>query len=60
MARMDCNTMKKQRSAAIVIRVHQEDRVPWKVMNASMVALIRTPNRVPITLPTPPVSAYRQ
>ena len=31
--------MKKQRSAAIVIRVHQEDRVPWKVMNASMVCL---------------------
>jgi len=40
-----------------VIRVHQEDNVPWKVINASMVALIMTPNRVPTTLPTPPVSS---
>ena len=49
--------MKKHKSAAIVIRVHQEESVPWKVINASIVALIRTPNRVPNTLPTPPVKS---
>ena len=56
MESIDCNTIKKQSNAAIVIRVHHDDNVPWNVMNASIVALINTPNNVPITLPTPPVS----
>lgn len=56
-ASTDWSTIKKQSNAAIVILVHQDDRVPWNVINASIVALIRTPNSVPKTLPTPPVSS---
>jgi len=47
--------MKNARRAAIVIRVHHEERVPWKVMKVSIVPLIRTPKRDPKTFPTPPV-----
>ena len=39
----------------MVILTHQEESVPWKVIKDSMVPLIKTPKRLPITFPTPPV-----
>lgn len=51
-----CKIIKKHSRAAIAILVHQEDKVPWKVMRDSMVPLISTPNKLPTTFPTPPVN----
>lgn len=39
----------------MAILVHQEDKVPWKVISDSMVPLMSTPNKLPMTFPTPPV-----
>lgn len=51
-----CSTMKNAKRAEIMILDHQEERFPWKETKVSIVALISTPNNVPYTLPTPPVS----
>lgn len=48
--------MKKHSNAAITILVHQDDKVPWNVIKVSIVPLIKTPKRLPITFPTPPVN----
>ena len=49
--------MKNANNAAIVIFVHQEDSVPWKLIKVSIVPLINTPNKLPNTLPTPPLNS---
>ena len=38
------------------ILAHQLESVPWKRIKLSIVALIKTPKKVPTTVPTPPVS----
>ena len=52
-----CSRMKKPSSAPLAISCHQLSFRPLRGMIFWMVARIMTPKKVPITLPTPPVSS---
>ena len=55
-AKILCNTMKKQSSAATAMLDHELSSLPFVFTSVEIVPLISTPKKEPMTFPTPPVN----
>ena len=56
LAKIACSRMKKHSSTAVMMFAQDATSLPLNLTREEMVPLIKTPNRVHTTLPTPPVS----